>query len=76
MRTVRRKRNLWIVEEFHTVVEIFNNEADANACAGITAEPKLVGAIIEEPLLEADLDGDGAIELEEIKTWLSKSDEK
>lgn len=76
MRTVRRKRNMWIVEEFHTVVEIFNNEADANKCAGIKDEPKLAGAIVEEPILEADLDGDGAIELEEIKTWLSESDEK
>ena len=75
MRTVRRKRNMWIVEEFHTVVEIFNNEADANKCAGIE-EPKLAGAIVEEPILEADLDGDGAIELEEIKKWLSESDEK
>ena len=77
MRTVRRKRNMWIVEEFHTVVEIFNNEADANKCAGIkTEEPKLAGAIVEEPILEADLDGDGTIELEEIQKWLSESDEK
>ena len=76
MRTVRRKRNMWIVEEFHTVVEIFDNEADANKCAGLKTEPKLAGAIVEEPILEADLDGDGTIELEEIKTWLSESDEK
>ena len=74
MRTVRRKRNMWIVEEFHTVVDIFYNEADANKCAGI--EPKLAGAIVEEPVLEADLDGDGTIELEEIKKWLSESDEE
>ena len=74
MRTVRRKRNMWIVEEYHTVVEIFDNEADAKKCAGIAVESKL--AVVEEPILEADLDGDGTIELEEIKTWLSESDEK
>jgi len=65
---------MWIVEEYHTVVEIFDNEADAKKCAGLKDEPKL--AIVEEPILEADLDGDGTIELEEIKTWLSESDEK
>jgi hypothetical protein len=68
---------MWIVEEFHTVAGIFYSEEEANDFAGIKKEePKLAGAIVEEPLLEADLDGDGTIELEEMKTWLSESEEK
>ena len=75
MRTVRRKRNLWIVEEFHTVVEIFNNEADANACAGIKHEkPKVTGAIVEESILEADANDDGIITKEEVSNWFKDED--
>jgi hypothetical protein len=75
MRTVRRKRNLWIVEEFHTVVEIFNNEADANACAGLkTEEPKVTGAIVEESLLAADANDDGILTKEEVSNWFKDED--
>ena len=75
MRTVRRKRNMWIVEEFHTVVEIFNNEADAKACAGIKDEkPKVTGAIVEESILEADANDDGIITKEEVSNWFKDED--
>lgn len=75
MRTVRRKRNLWIVEEFHTVVEIFNNEADANACAGIKDEkPKITGAIVEESILEADANDDGILTKKEVSNWFKDED--
>ena len=75
MRTVRQKRNLWIVEEFHTVVEIFNNEADANACAGIKDEkPKVTGAIVEESLLAADANDYGILTKEEVSNWFKDED--
>ena len=75
MRTVRQKRNLWIVEEFHTVVEIFDNEADANACAGIKYEkPKVTGAIVEESILEADANDDGILTKEEVSDWFKDED--
>lgn len=75
MRTVRRKRNMWIVEEFHAVVEIFDNEADANKCAGITVEkPKVTGAIVEESILEADANDDGILTKEEVENWFKDED--
>jgi hypothetical protein len=75
MRTVRQKRNMWIVEEFHAVVEIFDNEADANACAGITVEqPKVTGAIVEESILEADANDDGILTKEEVENWFKDED--
>jgi len=75
MRTVRRKRNMWIVEEFHTVVKIFDNEADANKCAGISVEkPKVTGAIVEEAILEADANDDGIITKEEVSNWFKDED--
>jgi hypothetical protein len=75
MRTVRRKRNMWIVEEFHTVVEVFDNEADANACAGIKDEkPKVTGAIVEESLLAADANDDGILTKEEVENWFKDED--
>jgi len=66
---------MWIVEEFHTVVEIFNNEADAKACAGIEDEkPKVTGAIVEESILEADANDDGIITKEEVSNWFKDED--
>ena len=66
---------MWIVEEFHTVVEIFNNEADAKACAGIKDEkPKVTGAIVEESILEADANDDGILTKEELSNWFKDED--
>lgn len=66
---------MWIVEELGKVVGIYNNEKEANEHAGINVETtKLVGAIIEESLLKADLDNDGVIEKAELEAWLQESD--
>ena len=82
MRTVRRKRDMWIVEELGKVVKIFDNEADANACAGIKDEKpkvkdeksKVTGAIIEESLLAADANDDGILTKEEVSDWFKDED--
>ena len=73
MRTIRQKRDMWIVEEGGKVVGIYNNEQEAKDAAGIKV--RLAGAVVEESILDADLDGDGIIEKAELKTWLQK-DEK
>lgn len=85
MRTVRQKRSKWIVEEDGKVINYFYEKSLAYELAGIpmsgdSPEPepevKLAGAIVEENILEADLDGDGVIERAELKTWLQESDER
>ena len=73
MRTVRQKRNMWIVEEDGKVVGIYNNELEAKEAAGI--QVRLTGAIVEESILDADLDGDGVIERAELEEWLQKDEE-
>lgn len=35
---------------------------------------KIVGAIVEESILDADLDGDGIIEKAELEEWLEKDE--
>jgi hypothetical protein len=75
MRTVRQKRNMWIVEELGKVIGIYNNEKEANKCAGIEVdEPKITGAIVEESILEADANDDGIITKEEVENWLKDED--
>jgi len=70
MRTVRRKRDMWIVEELGKVIGIYNNEKEANEHAGIKVdEPKITGAIVEESILEADANDDGIITKEEVENW-------
>jgi hypothetical protein len=64
---------MWIVEEDGKVVGIYNNELEAKEAAGIQA--RLAGAIVEESILDADLDGDGVIEKAELKQWLQKDEE-
>jgi len=79
MRTVRRKRNTWYVEEAGKVINYFYEEDLAYEFAGISKpgpEPKLAGAIVEETILEADLDNDGVIEKAELEAWLQESEEK
>lgn len=73
MRTIRQKRDMWIVEESGKVVGIYNNEQEAKDAAGIKV--RLTGAVVEESILDADLDGDGVIEKAELKTWLQKDEE-
>lgn len=79
MRTVRRKRDTWYVEQDGKVINYFYEEDLAYGFAGIPkpgAEPKLAGAIVEETILEADLDNDGVIEKAELEAWLQESEEK
>lgn len=87
MRTVRRKRNTWYVEEDGKVINYFYEEDLAYELAGIAKpeaaskpepkpEPKLAGAIVEESILKADLDNDGIIEKAELEAWLQESDER
>lgn len=73
MRTIRQKRDMWIVEEAGKVVGIYNNEPEAKEAAGI--QVRLTGAIVEESILDADLDGDGVIEKAELEEWLQKDEE-
>ena len=73
MRTIRQKRDMWIVEEDGKVEGIYKSEQEAKDAAGIKV--RLTGAVVEESILDADLDGDGVIEKAELKTWLQK-DEK
>lgn len=73
MRTIRQKRDMWIVEEDGKVVGIYNNEPEAKEAAGI--QVRLTGAIVEESILDADLDGDGVIEKAELEEWLQKDEE-
>ena len=69
MRTVRQKRDMWIVEEDSKVLGIFYSKDEANAAAGVE-EKKLAGAIVEESILAADLNDDGVIEKAELEEWL------
>lgn len=76
MRTVRRKRDTWYVEQDGKVINYFYDEDLAYEFAGISKpgpEPKLAGAIIEEDILEADVDNDGVISIDEVHDWVEKN---
>jgi hypothetical protein len=60
---------MYLILEGKTIINGFHTEGEAKAFVGID-KPTLAGAIVEETILEADLDGDGVIEKAELKTWL------
>jgi len=73
MRTIREKNGMYLVIEGKTIINGFHDESEAKAFVGIVEE-KVVGAIVEESLLEADLDNDGIIEKAEIEAWLQNEE--
>ena len=72
MRTIRRRRDTWYVEQDGKVINYFYSEDLARDFAGLPPaeeQEKTVGAIVEESILAADADDDGIITKEEISNW-------
>lgn len=69
MRRIEKRNGMYLIYDGKTIINGFHDESEAKAFVGIE-EPKLVGAIVEESILDADLDGDGVIEKAELEEWL------
>jgi len=82
MKEIWEDRGRWHAK-YKTNYAIVATEEEAKAkvlqwkglAAPVASEEKIVGAIVEESILDADLDDDGIIEKAELKEWLSKSED-